>query len=72
MAYNEKIADNIRIALEGTKNLVEKKMFGGIAFMVDDKMCLGVDKDRVTREDRLMVRVGTVLYEKFLFKKGSR
>ena len=28
MAYNEKIADRIRIALSGTKKLVEKKMFG--------------------------------------------
>lgn len=45
MAYNETLAARIRQALSGVKNMEEKKMFGGIAFMVDDKMCLGVNKD---------------------------
>ena len=40
--------------------------------MVNQKMCVGVDKDRTTGEDRLMVRVGKVPYNKLLFKKGSR
>lgn len=66
MAYNEKIADKIRIALNGTKNLVEKKMFGGIAFMVNDKMCLGVYKDDI------MLRCEPERMEELLSKQGVR
>jgi TfoX/Sxy family transcriptional regulator of competence genes len=66
MAFNEKIADRIRIALDGTKNLVEKKMFGGIAFMVNDKMCLGVDKDDI------MLRCEPEMTEELLSKQGVR
>jgi TfoX/Sxy family transcriptional regulator of competence genes len=47
MANNEKIADRIREALAGIKNLTGKKMFGRIAFMVNGKMCLGVNKDDI-------------------------
>lgn len=66
MAYNEKMADRIRTALSGTKNLVEKKMFGGIAFMVNDKMCLGVDKDDI------MLRCEPERTEELLSKNGAR
>lgn len=45
MAYDELLADRIREALENTPNVYEKKMFGGLCFMVDDKMCVGVVKD---------------------------
>jgi TfoX/Sxy family transcriptional regulator of competence genes len=45
MSYNEKLAEKIRASLEGTKNLTEKKMFGGIVFMINDKICVGVDKN---------------------------
>jgi TfoX/Sxy family transcriptional regulator of competence genes len=43
MAYNEKLAEKIRISLAGVRNVKAKEMFGGIAFMVNDKMCVGVD-----------------------------
>lgn len=66
MAYNEKIADRIRTALSGTKKLVEKKMFGGIAFMVNEKMCLGVDKDDI------MLRCEPEMTDELLSKKGAR
>jgi TfoX/Sxy family transcriptional regulator of competence genes len=66
MPYNEKIADKIRAVLRGTKNLVEKKMFGGIAFMVNDKMCLGVDKDDI------MLRCEPEMTDELLLKKGAR
>jgi TfoX/Sxy family transcriptional regulator of competence genes len=66
MPYNEKIANKIRIALEGTKNLVEKKMFGGIAFMVNDKMCMGVDNDAI------MLRCEPEMTNELLAKKGAR
>jgi len=66
MAYNEKVAGRIRESLAGTKNLVEKKMFGGIAFMVNDKMCVGVDKDDI------MLRCEPEMTVELLSKKGAR
>ncbi len=66
MAHNEKIADRIREALVGTKGLVEKKMFGGIAFMVNDKMRLSVDKDDI------MLRCDPEMTDELLSKKGVR
>jgi TfoX/Sxy family transcriptional regulator of competence genes len=46
MAYNEHLADRIRRELKDQNaSFEEKKMFGGICFMVDDKMCVGVIKD---------------------------
>jgi hypothetical protein len=44
MAYDEALAERVRTALAGTKGLTEKKMFGGIAFLVGGTMCVGVDK----------------------------
>ncbi len=35
-----------------------KKMFGGLCFMVNEKMCLGIDVDKKNNEDRLMARIG--------------
>jgi TfoX/Sxy family transcriptional regulator of competence genes len=66
MAYNEKTAEKVREALKGTRKLVEKKMFGGIAFMVNDKMCVGVDKDD------LMIRCDPKDNDSLLAKKGVR
>lgn len=47
MAYNEKLADQIREALENIPKAVEKSMFGGVCFMVNNKMCMGVVKDEM-------------------------
>lgn len=66
MPYNEKIADKIRGALMDVKNLTEKKMFGGIAFMINDKMCVGVDKDA------MMLRCDPAMTDELLSKKGAR
>lgn len=52
MVYSEDLADRIRAALSPRTPFDERKMFGGIAFMVNTHMALGV-----TRDD-LMVRVG--------------
>lgn len=61
MAYNEKIALRIasKLAANGI-NFVEKKMFGGIAFMINDKMCVGVVKDQ------MMLRVMEEHYDKLV------
>jgi TfoX/Sxy family transcriptional regulator of competence genes len=52
VAYDETLAARIREALQGRDAVTERKMFGGIAYMVGGNMACGV-----IRED-LMVRVG--------------
>ncbi len=72
MPYSEFLADRVRSRLKNQPNVEEKKMMGGLIFMVDQKMCIGVDKDRKTGEDRIMVRVGKAVYLPLLEKKGCR
>jgi hypothetical protein len=42
MAYNEKLADRVRKALGARRGLDEKRMFGGLAFLLNGNMCCGV------------------------------
>lgn len=72
MAYSEFLADRVRQRLRGAGNVVEKKMMGGLIFMFNDKMCIGIDTDKNTNQDRLMVRVGKLPYKDLLGQKGSR
>jgi len=66
MAYDEKLSDRIREALADVPLVEEKLMFGGVCYMVDGKMCVGVVKDE------MMCRVGTAVYEEALEKRGCR
>lgn len=45
MAFNEELAQRLRDALAGQSHLVEKKMFGGIGFMLQGNMACGVNSD---------------------------
>ena len=45
MAYDEELAERIRRALAGRQGVSEKKMFGGIAFMLRGNMACGIVKD---------------------------
>lgn len=65
MAYNEVLLNRIREALVDVTNIDEKLMFGGICFMVDDKMCICV------KQDEIMCRVGPDEYETALEKTGA-
>jgi TfoX/Sxy family transcriptional regulator of competence genes len=61
MAYNEKLAGRVRALIALThKNVEEKAMFGGLCFMVNDKMCVGVEKER------LMVRIDPLIYDEVM------
>lgn len=60
MAFDLGLAERIRKATEGSSGWTERKMFGGIAFMLRGNMCCGII------DDRLMVRVGPDAYEKTL------
>lgn len=72
MAYSEFLADRVRQCLNSQNKVIEKKMMGGLIFMVNDKMCIGVDTDRKNGQERLMVRVGKNAHENLLKKKGCR
>ena len=72
MAFSEFQADRIRQRLVRVNLTDEKKMMGGLIFMVNDKMCIGLDIDKETGKDRLMVRVGKANHDQLVFKKGSR
>jgi len=72
MAYSEYQADRIRQRLSKVNLTDEKKMMGGLIFMVNHKMCIGLDIDKRTGNDRLMVRVGKANHDQLIFKKGSR
>lgn len=71
MAFSEYLVERVRNRIPQKHLIVEKKMMGGLIFMVNDKMCLGVDIDKKTNQDRLMVRVGKLPYEELLQKDGS-
>lgn len=65
MSYNEKLADRVREIIALTQDRVEeKKMFGGLCFMVNDKMCVGIEMER------MMVRLDPLVYEEALEKEG--
>ena len=67
MAYNEKLADRTRELISLThKNIEEKKMFGGLCFMVNDKMCIGVESERI------MVRLDPAKYDEVMEKDGCK
>jgi TfoX/Sxy family transcriptional regulator of competence genes len=65
MAYNEKLADRIREIIARThKKVEEKKMFSGLCFMVNDKMCVGVHSDSI------MVRLDPAVFDEVIEKEG--
>src|SRR6201986_4998137 len=67
MAFDEKLADRVREIIARThKKVEEKKMFGGLCFMVNDKMCVGVEKER------LMVRLDPEKYDEVMKKEGCK
>lgn len=66
MAYNEKLADRIRESLSSLSKVEEKKMMGGLTFMVKGKMCVGIIGDE------MMCRIDPSLHETSIEKTGCR
>jgi len=65
MAFSETLASRVREVLYPLTVAEEKKMFGGIAFMVSGNMTVGV------LHDELIVRVGLENYQASLRKSGT-
>lgn len=71
MPYSETTAQRIReFFLNKGILFTEKKMFSGICFMVDNKMCCGTHIDKHSGEDVLMCRIGDAAYESALEKNN--
>ena len=66
MAYNEKLTNRLREALSDVSNVEEKRMFSGITFMVNGKMCISAG------DDRIMCRIDPAIHDEVLKKKGVR
>ena len=73
MAYDEHSADRIRRFFQERKiAYLEKKMMGGLCFMVDDKMCVGTHIDKKTETPLLMARIGESAVEEVKTRSGYR
>ncbi len=66
MAYNEKLTGRLREVLAGIPNVEEKKMFRGVAFMVNDKMCI------TAGDDEIMCRIDPALHDEVVELLGCR
>jgi TfoX/Sxy family transcriptional regulator of competence genes len=66
VAYDEKLAARVRRFLGDRTDVVERKMFGGLTFMVSGRMCCGVNRDE------LIVRLNPEREEKALARPYAR
>ena len=70
MAYDEHLADRIRRILKSRKVAFnDKRMMGGLIFMVNDKMCCGIHIDKKFGDSLLMAKIGAFQYEKEIVKE---
>jgi TfoX/Sxy family transcriptional regulator of competence genes len=66
MAFDQELAQRVRDQLAATSGVTERKMFGGLSFLVDGNLCVGV------LGEELMARVGPDATEAALARPGSR
>lgn len=64
MAVNEKLTDRVRELLADVDKVDEKKMFSGIAFMIDGKLCIAV------RNNNIMLRIDPSIHDALVEKPG--
>jgi hypothetical protein len=73
MAYDEYLVERLANSLKRRGiNFSNKKMMGGMLFMVDDKMFMGINQEKNSKVDRLMVRVGEDAQELCMRRTGCR
>lgn len=66
MAYDERLADDVRALIGSRGDVTEQEMFGGIAFMINGNMAVGVS------DGELMVRVGKDAHDEAAALPGAR
>jgi len=64
MAYNQLLANRIRELLQDLEGIEEKEMFGGLCFLLKDKMFVAVIKEE------MMCRIDPAFYEEAIEKPG--
>jgi TfoX/Sxy family transcriptional regulator of competence genes len=64
MAANEQLLKKLREAFKDVSNVEEKKMFSGVAFMVNNKLCVTVGKDKI------MCRINPDLHDELIQNPG--
>jgi len=64
MAYNEKLTARIREALAHLPKVEEKRMFRGVTFMVNNKMCI------TAGDNKIMCRIDPAIHEEIIKRKG--
>lgn len=73
MAYDEYLVERLASSFRRRGvAFTTKKMMGGMLFMVDDKMCVGLNRDKITSQDRMMVRVGELAQDMCMKRTGCR
>lgn len=60
MGFNQGLAERLRVMVRKYRNVTERKMFGGLAFMLNNNMFIGITGDR------LMARIGPAVYPEAL------
>lgn len=66
MAYNEQLADRVRETLMSVPRVKEKRMFSGITFMVNSKMCVSI------RAHDIMCRIDPEVHDSAVEQNGCR
>lgn len=66
MAYNEELTNRVREAIAHVPKVEEKRMFRGVLFMVDGKMCISVGDDEV------MLRIDHAIHDELVETKNCR
>jgi TfoX/Sxy family transcriptional regulator of competence genes len=66
MAYNQKLYERLKRSFADVPKVEEKKMFRGITFMVNGKMCVSVG------DDEIMCRIDASIHEEAIKRKGCR
>ncbi len=66
MAFDEQLADRVRSQLASRSGIGERKMFGGVAFLLNGNMAVGIHRDE------LIVRVAPESTEAALKEPGTR
>lgn len=70
MAYDEYLGDRIkRIIQSKNVNFFDKKMMGGLVFMVNEKMCCGIHIDKKYGDSLLMAKIGEEAYAEEIKKE---
>ncbi len=66
MAFNEKLTERVRAALANVPKVEERRMFSGITFMVNGKMCISVG------DNRIMCRIDPAIHNQVVKEKACQ